>query len=352
MQSHNHVRAKRFLLVANVCMALLLVVLLGIVVVNQLARPANPLAHATLYVAPNSNAARQADAWRVTQPDNAALMDRLAALPQAHWLTTMYDAAHVASYIQAAAKEHKVPVLVSYFLPQRDCGLYSAGGAENADTYRQFIRTLAAAIGSTRVIVILEPDAVAGMGGTNAHGQPCASDHHDHYTLLNEAVTTLKAQPGVSLYIDAGNSKWVADTAELASRLARANIAKADGFSLNVSNFQPTDTTIAYGEAVSRHLNGAHFVIDTSRNGNGAYENPVYPEQSWCNPPGRALGHYPTTTTHHDLVDAYLFIKRPGESDGTDPDPHKCFGGPQAGQWWPEYALGLVQRWPHALQPN
>ena len=34
-------------------------------------------------------------------------------------------------------------------------------------------------------------------------------------------------------------------------------------------------------------------------------------------------------------MDAYLWVKTPGESDGT------CNGGPRAGQWWPEYALGL-----------
>ena len=38
------------------------------------------------------------------------------------------------------------------------------------------------------------------------------------------------------------------------------------------------------------------------------------------------------------LLDAFVWIKRPGESDGT------CNGGPPAGSWWPEYALGLAQR--------
>jgi endoglucanase len=31
-------------------------------------------------------------------------------------------------------------------------------------------------------------------------------------------------------------------------------------------------------------------------------------------------------------------VKPPGESDG------ECNGGPAAGRWWPEYALGLAQR--------
>ncbi len=33
-------------------------------------------------------------------------------------------------------------------------------------------------------------------------------------------------------------------------------------------------------------------------------------------PPGRALGETPTTKTADPLVDAYLWVKRPGESDG------------------------------------
>jgi endoglucanase len=40
----------------------------------------------------------------------------------------------------------------------------------------------------------------------------------------------------------------------------------------------------------------------------------------------------------HEPVDAYLWIKRPGESDGS------CHGGPPAGAWWPDYALGLARR--------
>ena len=52
-------------------------------------------------------------------------------------------------------------------------------------------------------------------------------------------------------------------------------------------------------------------MIDTSRNGRGPNHD------QWCNPPGRALGTLPTTTTGDPLIDAYLWIKAPGESDGT-----------------------------------
>ncbi|MEW2037650.1 glycoside hydrolase family 6 protein, partial [Streptomyces sp. NPDC005534] len=48
-------------------------------------------------------------------------------------------------------------------------------------------------------------------------------------------------------------------------------------------------------------------------------------------------GENPTTKTADPLVDAYLWIKRPGESDGT------CKGGPKAGEWWADYALRLAK---------
>ncbi|MFJ4217673.1 glycoside hydrolase family 6 protein, partial [Streptomyces hydrogenans] len=70
-------------------------------------------------------------------------------------------------------------------------------------------------------------------------------------------------------------------------------------------------------------------------------EDPPLPgdgAEAWCNPPGRSLGVPPTDRTGDALVDAYLWIKRPGDSDG------QCRGGPSAGTWWPEYALGLARR--------
>ena len=80
-------------------------------------------------------------------------------------------------------------------------------------------------------------------------------------------------------------------------------------------------------------MGGKHFVVDTSRNGLGPT-----PDGQWCNPPGRALGAAPTLETGDPAADAFLWIKRPGESDGA------CNGGPSAGTWWADYALGLARR--------
>jgi endoglucanase len=135
--------------------------------------------------------------------------------------------------------------------------------------------------------------------------------------------------------MDAGNAGW-GKPDQIFEPLQRAGIDQADGFSVNVSNFYSTEDSIAYGKELSSKVGDKPFVIDTSRNGNGPYTG-GNPDERWCNPPGRALGETPTTKTADPLVDAYVWVKRPGESDG------ECKGGPKAGEWWADYALKLAK---------
>src|SRR5690606_7477556 len=97
------------------------------------------------------------------------------------------------------------------------------------------------------------------------------------------------------------------------------------------------------------------FVIDTGRNGQGPWTPPAdAPEgdpQTWCNAPGAGLGLRPTLQTRKELVDAYLWIKVPGESDGActrwapegTVDPARGIVDPPAGNWFPEQAIELVR---------
>jgi endoglucanase len=171
-------------------------------------------------------------------------------------------------------------------------------------------------------LVILEPDALAGMDCLPA---PAREERVD---LIRGGVQAL-ARQGAFVYIDAGHAQWHPPD-EMAKRLTQSGIATASGFSLNVSNVQSTPANVTYGEQVSRLVGGKHFIIDTSRNG-----IPGSDPKQWCNPRGRALGVAPTTNTGHPLIDAFLWVKPPGESDGT------CGGGPAAGSWWSTYALEL-----------
>lgn len=288
---------------------------------------ANPFAGVSLYVDPQSRAARQADAWRSTRPGDAAELEKIAARPQADWFnewaSDIYAA--VSARVTTITNAGALPVLVAYNIPKRDCNSYSAGGASSADAYLSWIRGFAAGIGGRKAVVILEPDALAGMGCL-----PAAEQKTLRTDLIREAVQILKANANTFVYLDGGHSNWHSAPA-MAARLVAAGVAAADGFALNISNFQYTSNTINYGNAISELTGGKHFVFDSSRNGNG-------PGATWCNPDGRALGTSPTTNTGRALVDAVLWIKKPGESDGS------CNGGPHSGVWWPDYALDIAAR--------
>jgi endoglucanase len=289
------------------------------------------------WVDPDSRAARQVVAWaKVGRWAEAALLRRIARQPTATWLTGDDPGPLVRRITEAAAARGRIPVLVAYNIPHRDCGLYSSGGAANADAYRTWIARLAAGVGDRRALIVLEPDAVAHLatGCESAY----ADRETDRLQLLKDAVRRLKALPGTRVYLDAGNPGWIPDPNYVAGALRVAGVAEADGFALNVSNFHTTQQNETYGDRLSAVLGGAHYVIDTSRNGKGPWPSPLRNEESWCNPPGRALGTPPTTRTGNPRADAYLWVKRPGESDGS------CRGAPPAGEWWAGYALDLAAR--------
>lgn len=286
----------------------------------------NPLGGMRFYVNPNSSAARQANEWRSSRPGDASAMDYLAAQATAQWLGGWSGDVGSAArqVVSQAAQNGSVPVLVAYNIPFRDCGGYSAGGATSRDAYLSWIRSLAGGIGGNSAIVILEPDGLSTVSCLSGGDQQMRKE------LLSQATSILKSNGNTRVYIDAGHSGWI-DAGVMAQDLKASGIDAADGFALNVSNFMPTADEISYGTKVSQNLGGKHFVIDTARNGNGS-------SGEWCNPSGRASGQKPTAATGNPLVDAFLWLKVPGESDGN------CNGGPSAGAWWPEYALGLVQR--------
>lgn len=276
-----------------------------------------------LYADPNSNAAQTAAS--AADPTMKRVMTKLATTPTAFWFGDWNQnvQSDVSAVTTAAANANKTPVLVAYNIPDRDCNGYSSGGATSASAYQAWISSFAAGIGSHSAIVILEPDATAQITCLSS------ADQSTRYQLLQGAISTLKSNPNTKVYLDAGNPSWV-DASDMVQRLNSAGISKADGFSLNVSNFYSTSQNITYGQQVSALVGNKHFVIDTGRNGNGSDSG------QWCNPSGMALGNAPTSNTGNALVDYYLWIKVPGESDGS------CNGGPAAGVWWPAYAETLA----------
>ena len=291
----------------------------------------NPDGHAAV-------AARQA-----REQGRGAEADALAPLadqPTATWFANPGNPyPEVAAVSEAAAAAGQVPVLVAYFVPVRDCRSYSAGGAPDADAYLTWIGSFAAALADRPAVVVLEPDAVAHAVAGCEGVAP-----EQRYELLARAVEILGRQPEVRTYLDAGNPGWVTDLPVLAAALRSSGVDDTAGFALNVSNFQTTEDSVRFGTELSRQLDRgapagsapAHFVVDTSRNGAGPPPDDGA-GTAWCNPAGRRVGDAPTTDVDRDRVDALLWVKQPGDSDGT------CNGGPPAGEFWPAAALDLVR---------
>ncbi len=187
------------------------------------------------------------------------------------------------------------------------------------------MEAIARGLGTHKALLIVEPDALAQMDCLPTTAQA------ERYKLIKEAVTILKKASGARIYLDGGHPAWK-PVDVMAERLLQAGVMAADGFALNVSNFQTLEDNIGYGQTLRARLTGKNFVIDTSRNGQGPH-----PQGEWCNPRSRALGRAPSLQTGTEGVEAFLWVKRPGESDGS------CNGGPGAGQWWRDIALEMAK---------
>jgi endoglucanase len=285
----------------------------------QYADPASELAHAATTAAAEGRSA------------DAALLTKAAAGGAARWLGPADGTSAVRAHAAAATAAGSTPVFVTYAIPDRDCGSYSAGGLRTAAEYRAWADTVAAGLRGSRAVVVVEPDALL-------HLDRCG-DGTERTALLRYSVEAYVAA-GAEVYLDAASSNsfgWSAEQLrEMALRLRAAGVDRAAGFSTNVSNFQRTEHEVAYGTYLSALLGGAAFVVDTSRNGAGPLAGPD--GTVWCNPEGRALGPAPAATGTGGPHVANLWIKTVGRSDGT------CNGGPAAGSYWESYVLGLAER--------
>jgi endoglucanase len=413
---------------------------------------------------PDSGATRQiAELARARHLRDALALAALEATPRAVWFTDGTPAdvqKSVSQTMKSAACEGRVPVLVAYDIPFRDCAGYSAGGAIDTPAYEAWIDGFASGIGNAKADVILEPDAlgiipynttifgaadscmptVVDSTGATVPAPGASSD--ERYAQLQGAIATLAAKaPNASIYLDGTHAAWLG-VGEAAFRIHKAGFDPVTGaqlvkgFFLNVSNYQLSDQSVQFGTWVSQCLEAATagaswaighfdfcpsqydpatnystvnytpafeatvtaslvnmldgaaptmpFVIDTSRNGNGPLDTAPYAlapyDQSagvistlnagdWCNPPGAGAGLRPSANTGVPLLDAYLWVKVPGESDGqcdsaggarawdyTAYDPWNITGDaqntfdplwgmvdPAAGAWFPAQALQLAQ---------
>lgn len=352
-----------------------------------------------------------------------ARSDALTIAGQAYgtWITTAdasKAAANVKAVVKAARKDGSVPLLVLYNIPFRDCAQYSAGGATSTAEYEAWVDAIAKAIGNDKAIVALEPDSLGiipfntDINGNAEWCQPAdanpATAVSDRYAQLTHAVQALKAHQNTKVYLDGTHSGWLG-VGDITDRLRKADVAEADGFFLNASNYESQFRITEYSRWISQcldlsarvswwqpawcasqyypatasdestwHLTDEKYaadyasagiapdpslmkrsIIDTSRNGQGSWTPPAgngWPDaQVWCNPPGRGLGVLPTLSTGDALIDGFVWIKVPGESDGqcdrgtgSAVDPARGVADPAAGAWFADMARELVA---NAAQP-
>ncbi|WP_158842170.1 glycoside hydrolase family 6 protein [Saccharothrix deserti] len=284
-------------------------------------------ADSAFYVDPNTSAAR----WVAQNPNDSrarVIRDLIANTPQARWYTTTNTSeirGQVDAFVGAAAAAGKIPIMVVYNVPNRDCGGASGGGAPSHSAYRAWIDQLAAGLGGRPASIVLEPDVLPIMSN-------CQTPAQQNETKASMAYAGKKLKAGsaqAKVYFDIGHSAWLTP-AEAANRLRGADIANsADGIATNVSNYRLTGDELQFTKAVLNNLGDSRLkaVIDTSRNGRG----PLGDE--WCDPPGRGIGTPSTSNTGDSHVDAFLWVKPPGEADG-------CIAG--AGQFVPQRAYDMA----------
>ncbi|MFD8915950.1 glycoside hydrolase family 6 protein [Streptomyces sp. NPDC059575] len=236
------------------------------------------------------------------------------------------------------------------------------------------------------------PNLVTNAGGTAGSTPECATmkANGNYEKGVGYALHKLGALPNTYNYIDAGHHGWLgwdtnlvpsAQEFKKAATTSGATVDDVTGFIVNTANYSPTkepyvkitdtvngttvrqskwidwnqyDDETTYAQGLRSALvaqgfaSGIGMLIDTSRNGWGGSARPAGPGPTtgvdayvdggrvdrrihagnWCNQSGAGLGERPTTAPDPG-VDAYVWAKPPGESDGAskavDNDEGKSF---------------------------
>lgn len=257
------------------------------------------------------------------QLKNAGLITAMESVPSAVWLDGETSAqaalpgnkgsqqadADVARQVRltlaAARLENAVPIFVAYNIPGRDCSQYSAGGAPTDAAYDAWIDAIGGALGSAKAVVLEEPDALADLPGYCGAAYAAAFPGITNTTRVDDvhyAVSTLEADPNISLYLDGGNSAWQ-NVGGMAETLTAADVQQSQGFFLNVSNYQYDTNSDYYGTWVSACI--AYATVNEAQTPadalaavatfsgtsvpTGAFAGPAYPPTS---PPGGCATQY------------------------------------------------------------
>ena len=302
--------------------------------------------------------------------------------------------------------------------------------AEYIDVIAGILRRPAYA--NLRIVLIIEIDSLPNLV-TNVTTRPTGTamcdtmlQNRGYVDGVGYALATFGAIPNVYNYVDAGHHGWLGwdtnfgptvDMMRTAATASGSTLANVHGFITNTANtsalqepYIVVDNTtrpsrwidwnqfndeLTYAQAFRQRAVQAGFdanigmLIDTSRNGWGGPNRPTGPSNAsdlntridasridrrihkgnWCNPSGAGLGERPRAAPAAG-IDAYVWIKPPGESDGASREipndegkgfDRMCdptYGGnprnnnnmtgakpnaPLSGHWFPEQFQELLQ---------
>ena len=251
------------------------------------------------------------------------IRDRIATQPSALWLTGAESYANLSRAVSQAAGNDGTLTLTLYNIPGRNDGL-SDPTSTTPDAYRAFIDWVVTTIGTTRAVVVVEPDA---LWFVDRQTPPGTQAYTDRMAVLNHVVDAFRTKaPRSAVYLEAGTSSQSVTPVRMAQLLQAAGVSRAAGFAVNVSSFGPDAPITAWAQGIRSGLAGlgqpdVHYVVDTSRNGNPSWD------YTWCNPDGRRIGFLPGVTSGANGLDANLWIKQPGTSDGSCGNGRGSYGG-------------------------
>ncbi|WP_425465112.1 glycoside hydrolase family 6 protein [Nonomuraea longispora] len=231
-----------------------------------------------------------------------------------------------------------------------------------------------------RIVTIIEPDSLPNLVTNIDAFEDCreANGPGGYRDGVRYALDQLHAISNVYTYVDAAHHAWLGWDSNFQPAVdlfhetvagTQAGVDSVDGFIVNTANYSITTephftvNTTVNGTSVrqsdwvdwnyyideltfARDLrdrliakgfgSGLGMLIDTSRNGWGGPDRPSGPSSStdvnqfveesrvdqrihagnWCNQSGAGMGERPTASPASGL-DAYVWVKPPGESDGS-----------------------------------
>jgi cellulose synthase/poly-beta-1,6-N-acetylglucosamine synthase-like glycosyltransferase len=252
------------------------------------------------------------------------------------WVTEEKFHATALDYVYETATSEKIPIVILYERPDRDKGLPSEGGLESISVYRTKVLELGQALGKIQfpIVVILEPDWLMETFDATSDQQffpvqatfdPIEFEKMSRFNQLAYIFAEFSKviHPKSLVYIDAAHPLFHQPIGFSAIRKLRdtfQNEKMIHGLAFNVANFYTTDDVLSFGADVFSDLD-LRFVIDTSRNG-GEFSKRNWTEINSCrfDPPNIGYGIEPSWVEDPFFkdqgVDAFLYVKVPGESDG------------------------------------